>query len=131
MKHMLKHGAGFVLAGAIAFSTDMTVLWLLTSHGRLDPYSARVIAICAAMVAAYFAHRRFSFQTAEPPSLAQFAKFASIAGFANALNYAIYAGILVFVTGSTPLGALLIASVIAIAVSYTGFRFGVFRAPKP
>lgn len=131
MKQLLKHGAGFVLSGAIAFATDMAVLWLLTRNGTLDPYRARLIAILAAMAVAYFAHRRLTFAVREPPSWAQFAKFASVASFANALNYAIYAGILAFVSGSTPLGALMAASIIAIAVSYMGFRFGVFRAPRP
>lgn len=131
MLNTLRHGAGFIVSGLIAFSTDAAVLWLLTSFAAIDPYSARVIAILVAMVAAYFAHRRLSFAVATPPSLSEFAKFASVASTANVINYAIYAGMLLVVPGCTPLQALLVASVIAMIVSYLGFRFGVFKKSTP
>lgn len=131
MLNTLRHGAGFAVAGLIAFGTDAGMLSLLTSAAGLDPYSARVIAILTATVAAYFAHRRLSFAVATAPSLSEFIKFASVASTANALNYAIYAGMLLGVPGCTPLQALLVASVIAVIVSYFGFRFGVFKKSIP
>jgi putative flippase GtrA len=130
LKH-LRHGAGFIVSGLIAFSTDAAVLWLLTRFAELDPYSARIAAILAAMVAAYFAHRRLTFAVVNPPSASEFLKFASVASTANAINYAIYAGMLLALPGCTPLQALLAASAVAMAVSYLGFRFGVFKKTTP
>ncbi len=131
MLNRLRHGAGFLVSGLIAFSTDAGVLWLLTRFAGLDPYSARILAILVAMVAAYFAHRRLTFSVTNPPSASEFLKFASVASTANAINYAIYAGLLVMIPACTPLQALLAASIVAMAVSYLGFRFGVFKKSTP
>lgn len=131
MLNRLKHGAGFITSGLIAFSTDAAVLWLLTRLSGLDPYSARAIAILTAMAVAYFAHRRLTFSVSHPPSAMEFMKFASVASTANAINYAIYAGMLLLIPGCTPLQALLVASIVAMAVSYFGFRFGVFKKSRP
>lgn len=127
MRDKLRHGAGFIASGLIAFGTDAAVLWVMLHAAGLDPFSGRLIAMSIAMVAAYFAHRRLTFNVPEPPTLKQFAKFASVASTANAINYALYASILLLSPSSTPLTALLIASVVAMMVSYAGFRFGVFR----
>lgn len=131
MLNRLRHGAGFIISGLIAFSIDAAVLWLFTRFAGLDPYSARIAAILTAMVAAYFAHRRLTFAVVSPPSASEFLKFASVASTANGINYAIYAGMLMMIPGCTPLQALLVASVIAMAVSYIGFRFGVFKKTTP
>lgn len=131
MLKTLRHGAGFLVSGLIAYSVDACVLWVLTAYAGMDPYSARVIAILVAMVAAYFAHRRLTFSVVNPPSASEFLKFASVASAANAVNYGIYAGLLLAIPDCTPLQALLAASVVAMIVSYLGFRFGVFKKPKP
>lgn len=131
MLNHFRHGAGFIVSGLIAFSTDAAVLWLFTRFVGLDPYSARIAAILAAMVAAYFAHRRLTFTVVNPPSTFEFLKFVSVASAANAINFAIYAGMLLAVPGCTPLQALLAASAVAMGVSYLGFRFGVFKKTTP
>lgn len=127
MRDRLAHGAKFLGSGMLAFTVDGSVLWILTRFAGLDPYSARLIAILTAMVAAYFAHRRWTFSDTSPPSLAQFAKFASVASAANATNYLVYVLLLRTVASITPLVAMAAASAIAMVLSYAGFRFGVFR----
>lgn len=126
MRARLMHGAGFLVSGLLAFAVDASVLWVLTYGAGLDPYSARLFAILAAMVAAYFAHRRLTFADKSPPSLAQFGKFASVAAAANITNYAVYV-LLLRLAGLTPLTSMVAASAIAMVLSYLGFRFGVFR----
>jgi putative flippase GtrA len=127
MRDRLAHGAGFLVSGLLAFTADASVLWILTRFAGVDPYSARLLAILTAMVAAYFAHRRLTFADTSPPSIAQFAKFASVAAAANATNYAAYVVLLRTVANITPLVAMAAASAIAMVLSYVGFRFGVFR----
>ena len=121
----LKHGAGFLTSGLIAFAVDALVLALLTKVAGLDPYSARIAAIAAAMVAGYFAHRNLTFRLAHAATLAEFSKFAAVATAAAVINYAFYAA-LVF-CGLEPLIALAIASGIGMIISYFGYRFGVFQ----
>ena len=126
----LKHGAGFITSGLIATATDAAVLAVLTRGFGIDPYSARVVAIAVAMVAGFFAHRRLSFGVTEAATFAQFGKFVSVAASVSIINYAMYAGFLLFQPGTEPLFAFVIATVFSIAASYFGLRYGVFRKPE-
>ena len=129
MKTGLRAGAGFITSGALAFTTDAAVLALLTRVFELDPYLARLLAIAVAMVVGFFAHRRLTFAVTEPPTLAQFSKFLGVAATASVINFAIYAALLLLRLAIDPLIALLIATAVAMSVSYGGLRFGVFRKP--
>jgi putative flippase GtrA len=123
-----RHWGGFLLTGGSAFLVDAGLTWLLIRLG-LDPFSGRAIAIVAAMVFAWLMHRRVTFNVAAPPTPGEFVRFAAVAGSANALNYAIYALILLTRPETLPLVALVVSTAIAACVSYLGFRFGVFRRP--
>ncbi len=122
-----RRAAGFIVSGAIAFATDAAVLAVLTRGFGFDPFLARIAAISAAMIAGYFAHRRLTFNVAEKPTIAEFGAFAGVASGAALLNYAVYAGLLIAFRGLDPLAALAASSIVAMAASYAGYRFGVFR----
>jgi len=124
-----RHWGGFLVTGGSAFVVDAGLTWLLTGFAGLDPFTGRAVAILAAMVFAWLMHRRVTFNVAAPPTAGEFARFAAVAGSANALNYAIYALILLARPDTLPLAALVISTAIAACVSYLGFRFGVFRRP--
>jgi putative flippase GtrA len=130
MRNKIRHGAGFIASGGLAFVTDASILTLLTRGAGLDPFSARLIAIACAMIVAFFAHRRLTFAVTEPATWGQFSKFIGVATTASIVNYAIYAGILLFRPGSEPLIALIFATALSMFVSYVGMRFGVFRKPE-
>lgn len=129
MRQAFKHGAGFVASGALAFTTDALVLTALTRGAGLDPFSARVIAIACAMIVAFFAHRALTFAVTAPATLKEFAKFLGVATSASLINYALYAGVLLYAPETEPVLALVAATVIAMGVTYFGLRFGVFRNP--
>lgn len=124
---LLRHGGGFLVSGLIAFSVDALVLLSLTRWAGLDPFSARIIAIALAMVAGWLSHRRFTFNVVMPPTIGEFGRYAAVAWTAAALNYAVYAFILIFFPNITPLVAMVGATVVAMGFSYLGMRFGVFR----
>lgn len=129
--HNLAHGAGFVASGLLAFGTDALCLALLTRGAGLDPFTARAIAIATAMIVAYFAHRTLTFRSKERASLAQFARFVSVAAGSSALNYTVYACALLIWPALDPLIALAIASAVSMVTNYAGFRFGVFHHRRP
>lgn len=129
MRNKIRHGAGFIASGGLAFVTDASILMLLMRGAGLDPFTARLIAIACAMIVAFFAHRRLTFAVKEPATWGQFSKFIGVATTASVVNYAIYAGILVIRPGSEPLVALVVATALSMFVSYIGLRFGVFRKP--
>ena len=122
----LQHWGGFVVGGLIALAIDAAVLTLLTEWLGLSPYIARVFSISAAMVASWQINRRITFAVEAPPSLAEFARFAAVSWVAQTVNYAAFALILLIKPDMSPLIALVAASLIAMFVSYAGFRFGVF-----
>ncbi|MBX9683575.1 MAG: GtrA family protein [Hyphomicrobium sp.] len=130
MSANLKQGARFIVAGGIAFAVDGAVLTTLTELAGVDPYSARIVAIAVAMVVAYFAHRTLTFAVNEPPSVAQFLRFAGVAASVSVLNYAIYAAILMFDPGTSPLLAFVIATGGSMFVSFFSYRHGVFKSPE-
>lgn len=131
LRGLVRHGTGFVIAGAIAFLTDAAVLALLTRGLRFDPLVARLAAISCAMIVGYLGHRRLTFDVAHPPGLPEFLAYAGVAWTSAAVNYAIYTAILLARPPTDPLAALFIASLLAMTVSYLGMRFGVFGRPRP
>ena len=127
MRPGMRQGAGFATSGAFAFAVDAIVLKSLTTWTGLSPFLARLIAIALAMVVGWLSHRRLTFAVAAAPSLAEFLRYAALAWTAAAINYAIFAAILLMRPETEHLLALLIATVVSMCVSYVGMRFGVFR----
>ena len=82
----------------------------------------------ARAIVSWLINRTVTFSADTPPSLAEFARFAAVSWTAQAVNYAVFAFILLTWPGIEPVVALILASMIAMFVSYAGFRFGVFKA---
>ncbi|MFN0217674.1 MAG: GtrA family protein [Hyphomicrobium sp.] len=129
MTEGLRQGVGFLAAGVTATATDAAVLALLTRGFDANPYTARMVAIVVAIIVAFFAHRRLTFSMRTSPTALEFGRFLSVAVSSALVNYAIYAGFLLFRPGSEPLLALFIATVVAMTASFAGMKFGVFRKP--
>lgn len=126
-----RHWGGFLVSGGTAAVIDAGITSGLVHWAGLDPFSARIVGILVAMVAAWLLHRRLTFDMAAAPSLREFGRFAAVAASANLLNYAIYAAILLTWPATLPALAVIIATGIAALFSYVGFRLGVFREPPP
>jgi len=121
-----QHWAGFLVSGTVAFLTDAGLLWVLTELG-LSPFIARVGALMQAMVVAWLCHRTLTFRVSAPPSLSEFLRYAAVAWTAAALNYAIFAGILLIWPAIRPFYAMAASSIGAMAFSYVGMRVAAFR----
>ena len=126
-----RHWGGFVLAGGTAFLADSAVLMLLSRVMGIPPLAARLVAIALAMVVSWLINRSVTFPVDARPSLAEFGRFAAVAWVAAALNYAVFAGLIVLVPTMHPVLAIGIASLCAMTLSYLGMKFGVFRAAVP
>lgn len=124
-----RHWGGFLLGGILALVTDAGVLQLLTAGAGLDPLLARPVAISVAMVVSFLVNRTITFAMPGRPTLAEFGQFAAVSWTAQAINYAVFAAVLLAMPGVHPLAALIAASLVSMIVSYVGFRFGVFRKP--
>ena len=126
----LRHYGGFVLAGLSALVTDAAILQLLTKGAGLGPLVARPVGIACALVVSWWINRTVAFAVAEPPTWAEFAKFAAASAAAFTVNYLVFAAILLAYPAVHPVLAIVFASVISMFVSYAGYRLGVFQPPK-
>jgi putative flippase GtrA len=123
----LRHYGGFLLAGTLAFVTDVGVLALLTGPLGISPFLARLLSISVAMVVSWWINRTVSFQRRDGPSLKEFGRFAGVAWTANSFNYLVFSGILLVRPVTAETLAVGIASVAAMVLSYLGMRLAVFR----
>ena len=124
-----RHFGGFLLGGICALITDAAILQALTVLAHIPALVARPMSILCAMVVSWLINRTITFAHPWPPTLAEFGRFAAVSWLAQAVNYAIFAAILLLRPETHPIAALVVASLIAMFVSYAGFRYGVFRKP--
>lgn len=125
----LRHWLGFLGSGTSAFIVDAGVLKVLTVGAGWPVLPSRILSISVAMVVGWLCHRTFTFAVAAPPTIAEFAKYLGVAWTASALNYALFAGILLARPQTDILVALVLAGVVAMVASYLGMRFGAFKSP--
>ncbi len=130
LSRVARHGAGFLISGTIAFCIDAIVLQLLTSLLGLDPIVARLGSISVAMIAAWLSHRRLTFALSTPPTLAEFLRYAGVAWFSAAVNYAVFVVLMLMWEDLHPVLGVAIAAIVAMFVSYVGMRFAAFRVPN-
>ena len=123
----MRHYGGFITAGIAALAADVLLLWFLSDPLGLSPFVARLFSISAAMVVSWLINRRITFAVTTPATVQEFASFATVSWVAQIVNYAVFAVILLIRPATWPVAAVAGASLVAMFVSYAGFRFGVFR----
>lgn len=121
----------FALAGGTGFLVDAGMLLLLLHFTPLDPFSARLIAIAAAMVSTWLINRNFTFEKGARSVAAEGLRYGSVGVSSALLNYAIYAAALVLIADLRPIFAVVLASAIATAWSYVGYNYFVYGQKKP
>ena len=127
---ILRHWGGFVLGGVTAFAVDGSILMLLTRTLGVPTLAARLVAIATAMVVSWLINRTITFPTGARASLGEFTRFAAVAWTASAVNYVLFAGLVLGWPAMHPILAVALASLVAMCLSYAGMRFGVFaRSP--
>ncbi len=127
----LRHWIGFFGSGSLAFAVDYGVLQALMFATPIGVLAARVISISVAMVVGWLCHRTFTFAVAERPSVAEFVRYFGVAWTAAALNYAVFALVMLLRPVTDTLVAIVLAGAVAMVASYLGMRFGAFNRPQP
>ncbi len=116
----------FGTVGLIGFAVDSSLLYLLLHMGS-GPLVARAFSIPVAMMTTWIINRNWSFGRSDQPWYRELATYTVVAGVAALVNYSIYAAALQFVKGMTPFLALVIASGVAMFVSFVGYGRVVFK----
>lgn len=116
---------GFLVSGTLAFITDVAVTRGLGFAG-VPTVASRVGGIAVAMVVAWACHRRLTFAVSVPPSVAEFMRYVAVGWTAALVNYLVFVALLWGVTGLDTTIAIAVSSLVAMAYSFVGMRFGVF-----
>jgi putative flippase GtrA len=127
----VRHWGGFVSAGLAALAVDDGMLHILTTGAGLSPFLARPFGIFVAMIVSWAINRRVTFAVAAAPGWAEFTRFAAASFAGQVVNYLVFAAILVAYPAAHRTLAIVAASVVAMFVSYVGFKYGAFRAAHP
>jgi len=121
------HIARFGVVGALGFLADAGVLYLLTRMGG-DPYVMRVISFALAVTLTWWMNRRWTFRAARARRGGEYLSYLAVQLCGAALNYALFALVLYWITPSpaNSVLALAVGSVAGLIVNYSGARFIVF-----
>ncbi len=124
----------FGIVGVVGFVIDATALYLLINLGDLGPYITRVYSFVLAASVTWALHRNFTFKaSAKGAPARQWARFVVINTFGAAINYGVYAALLLasdfFL--SQPVLAVAVGSLAAWAFNFAASRRYVFRAASP
>ena len=122
MKTLLRFG----LVGGLGFLTDAAILQSLLATTLLDPISARLVSIGLALFVTWLLNRYLTFAPSSRGTVVEGARYGGIGIASSALNYAVYAALILAVPSMVPLAALAIASVIAMGFSFLGYSRLVF-----
>ncbi|MDE3078498.1 MAG: GtrA family protein [Paracoccaceae bacterium] len=126
----LAHWLGFLVSGGTAFVTDAGVLKLLLWLTPMSPLVCRLFSIATAMVVGWQMQRRFTFGLKTPGTIREFLQFASVAWTSSAVNYGLFAGLLMVLPGRPVFLSMFLSSGLAMVVSYLGYRLYVFRGGR-
>lgn len=118
--------ARFALVGGAGFFIDTGVLAALLHGIGLDPFSARAVSISAAALSTWRLNRMLTFGASPASQVTEAMRYGGVAGAAAALNYALYALALLLAPGLPPVGAVVIATAMAMTFSYLGYSRYVF-----
>jgi putative flippase GtrA len=117
---------GLAVASCLAFAIDGATLWLLTSLGMPALY-ARLAGMGLALVAGWLINRSWTHGEPAAPNLAELGRYAAAGAVSTGVNYAAFALIIVLWPIVYPLEALVIASAVALTVSFGGYCVAVFN----
>ena len=124
----------FGLVGVVGFVVDAGVLFALMTVGDIDPFVGRVYSFLVAASVTWVLHRHYTFRSATRVAPAgQWARFVAVNGIGAAINYGVYAGLLLVSETflQAPVLAVAVGSLAAWAFNFIASRRYVFKAAYP
>jgi putative flippase GtrA len=116
----------FAVVGGIGFVVDAAMLALLLAATPLGPFLSRLVSIGFGLTITWLCNRHLTFQPSSRGLAAEGARYGGVGVTTSIVNYLVYAGLLLALPWLTPLAALVVASLVAMALSYLGYSRLVF-----
>lgn len=122
----MKRLTRFALAGGVGFLADAAVLALLLAFTPLGPFFARILSICFALTVTWMLNRHLTFGPSNRGMMREGARYGGVGLSTSLINFLAYSALLYLVPTTPPLAALVVASLIAMALSFIGYSRLVF-----
>ena len=117
----------FAVVGGTGFLIDVGVLTLMHNGAGLDPFSARLISISVAAFSTWRLNRVVTFGASPSGQASEGLRYAAVAALAAGLNYFSYALALILWRGLPPVAATVVATLLAMTLSYVGYSRFAFQ----
>jgi putative flippase GtrA len=122
----------FAVVGSTGFVVDAGLLTTLYHGVGLDPFSARLISICFAVLTTWRLNRAHTFGASPRRQSSEGMRYASVAAATACFNYAVYCLIIALWRDVPPVAAAVAATLSAMTFSYLGYsRFAFHGATAP
>ncbi|MER8818600.1 GtrA family protein [Mesorhizobium sp. M0991] len=118
--------ARFIVAGGIGFVADAAALWLVLTTAPVGPFMARIISIGFALSVTWLINRHLTFSPSSRGVAQEGARYGGVGIATSVVNYLVYCAMLFALPMVSPLIALAVASLIAMALSFLGYSKLVF-----
>ncbi|MER9068995.1 GtrA family protein [Mesorhizobium sp. M0902] len=118
--------ARFIVAGGIGFVADAGALWLVLATTPLGPLAARIISIGFALSVTWLINRHLTFSPSSRGVAQEGARYGGVGIATSLVNYLVYCAMLFALPMVSPLIALAVASLVAMALSFLGYSKLVF-----
>jgi putative flippase GtrA len=118
----------FAIVGSIGFVIDAGLLALLHYGAGIDPLPARLVSISASAFSTWRLNRSLTFGASDRKQTEEGLRYGAVAGGTAILNYLIYALILYLWPSLPPVVAAVLATLVAMTLSYAGYSRFVFGA---
>ena len=80
----------FSAVGAIGFSIEFLMIWILTLFLIPSPLSARAISFPFALLVTYYLNRKYTYKTRKPKTYKEFVTYSLISITGNVINLSSY-----------------------------------------
>lgn len=133
MKQIFHQLIRFSIVGSIGFVIDATFLTIAISFLSLGPYYGRLLSYLIAASSTWFMNRHFTFPGSEKNAIhRQWGKFLGVNALGGVINLGVYTACIsgVFSVTTTPVIAVAIGSLVALAFNFWASRRWVFQHRK-
>jgi putative flippase GtrA len=120
----------FAIVGATGFLVDCGTLALVLKTTPLDAFSARTIAIAAAIFSTWLLNRNLTFGSSGHSLGGEAMRYGGVGVSGSLINYLIYSAVLLAAPQAGPFAALFVASGAVAALTYLGYSRLVFQAMR-
>lgn len=123
----MKRLLSFLIAGSVGFALDAGMTLLILHATTASPFIARFVGIAAALGFTWLFNRTFTFGRSAHSLAKEGVRYATVGVVSTAVNYAVFASLLLAIPDLQPLVALTLGSASGTLFGFFGYSRFVFR----